>query len=625
MKRTYIVLSFLLASSGLLAQNQDTEAADKLYNRFEYVDAAKAYEELAADGKASPYVYKQLAESYYNIFNTKEAARWYAKAVETDQDAETYYRYAQMLKAEGRYEESNTQMQKFATMAPTDQRAILFKQDPNYLPKLKSQAKLYDQKAITINSDQSEFGAQLSNDNILYFTSARNMSKKKYGWNEEPFLDMYQAVYNADGTLAEPTPITEINTRFHDGPAAVSADGNTIYFSSESFNEGEFEKDKANRLKLGQVFLYKATKDNGKWTNIKPLPFNNKNYSTGNPSLSKDGKTLYFASNMPGSVGATDIWRVSIGDDGTLGTPENLGAKVNTEGTENFPYITEDNRLFFASDARKGFGGLDVYMIDFNKGTEAINIGAPVNSAKDDFAFSFNTTKNTGFFSSNRDGNDNIYQATPVCGVEITTTVTDAVSGAVLSNAKVSILDDRKNVIETRTTGANGQVSYDVDCNKAYSIQATKEGYESATFAAAASKGGQTNISAPLQPIENIITEQEVTLSSIFFEFNKSNITREGAFELDKLVQALTKYPAMVVMVKAHTDSRGSDSYNLSLSDRRARATVQYILSKGIGKDRISGKGYGETEPKVSCGDNCTEEQHAANRRSEFLIVKNRF
>ncbi|HEY0045475.1 MAG TPA: OmpA family protein, partial [Flavobacterium sp.] len=180
----------------------------------------------------------------------------------------------------------------------------------------------------------------------------------------------------------------------------------------------------------------------------------------------------------------------------------------------------------------------------------------------------------------------------------------------------------RKNVIETRTTGANGQVSYDVDCNKAYSIQATKEGYESATFAAAASKGGQTNISAPLQPIESIITEQEVTLSSIFFEFNKSNITREGAFELDKLVQALTKYPAMVVMVKAHTDSRGSDSYNLSLSDRRARATVQYILSKGIGKDRISAKGYGETEPKVSCGDNCTEEQHAANRRSEFLIVK---
>ncbi len=622
MKKTYIVLSFVLATQCLLAQNKDTETADKLYNRFEYVDAAKAYEGLVEKGKADPYVYKQLADSYYNIFNSKDAIKWYAKAVESEQDGETYFRYAQMLKAEGRYEESNQQMQKFAQMMPNDQRAIVFKQDPNYLPKLKSQTKLYDQKAITINSDQAEFGAQLSNDNILYFTSGRNTAKKKYGWTEEPFLDMYQAVYNADGTFAEPTPITEINTRFHDGPATVSADGNTIYFSSESFNENKFEKDKENNLKLGQVYLYKATKDGGKWTNIKPLPFNSKNYSTGNPSLSKDGKTLYFASNMPGSIGGTDIWRVSIADDGSYGTPENLGPKVNTEGTENFPFITEDNKLFFASDARKGFGGLDVYMIDFNKGTEAINVGAPVNTAKDDFAFSFNTTKNTGFFSSNRDGNDNIYQATPVCGVEIVTTVTDAVTGAVLADAKVSILDDRNNVIETRTTGANGQVSYDVDCNKAYKIQATKDGYESGTFAAAASKGGKTDVAAPLQPIEKIVSEQEVTLNAIYFEFNKSNITKEGAFELDKLVQAMNKYPDMVIMVKAHTDSRGSDSYNLSLSDRRARATVQYILSKGIAKNRISGKGFGETEPKVSCGDNCTEEQHAQNRRSEFLIVK---
>lgn len=622
MKRTYIALSFVLASTGLWAQNKDTEAADKLYNRFEYVEAAKAYESLAQNKKADPYVYRQLAESYYNIFNSKEAAKWYAKAVETEQDAETYYKYAQMLKAEGRYEESNQQMQKFAAMAPQDQRAIVFKQDPNYLPKLKSQAKLYDQEAIAINSDQSDFGAQLSNDNILYFTSARNLAKKKYGWNEEPFLDLYQAVYNADGTFAEPTPIAELNTRFHDGPAAVSADGNTIYFSSESFKDNKFEKDKENNLKLGQIYLYRATKDNGKWTNIKALPFNNKNYSTGNPSLSADGKTLYFASNMPGSLGGSDIWSVSIQSDGSYGTPVNLGPKVNTEGTENFPYITEDNKLFFSSDSRKGFGGLDVFMFDLTKGEEAINVGSPVNSAKDDFAFSFNASKNIGFFSSNRDGNDNIYKATPVCGVEIVTTVTDAVTGAILTDAKVSILDDRKNVIQTKTTGANGQVSYDVDCNKAYTIQATKDGYESNTFAAAASKGGKTAIAAALQPIETIVSEQEVTLNEIYFEFDKSNITREGAFELDKLVEAMKKFPEMVIMVKSHTDSRGSDAYNLRLSDRRARATVQYVLSKGIAKNRISGKGFGETEPKVSCGDNCTEEQHAQNRRSEFLIVK---
>ncbi len=623
MKKLYIVLSFVAGISTLFAQSKDTESADKLYNRFEYVEAAEQYLKLVENGKSDPYVYKQLADSYYNVFNTKEASRWYAKAVETTQDGETYYRYSQMLKAEGKYEESNKQMQQFASLMPTDQRAVAFKADPNYLPKLRSQQKLYDEKALTINSDKSDFGAVLTNESVLYFASARNLSKKKYGWNEEPFLDLYQSIYNSDGTFAEPTPVSGgINTKFHDGPAAISADGNTMYFSSESFKERKFERDKENNLKLGQVYLFKATKDGDSWKDINPVSFNGKDFSTGNPSLSKDGKTLYFSSNRPGSIGGVDIWKVSVSDDGSYGAPENLGAKVNTEGNENFPSITDDNRLFFASDGRKGFGALDVFMIDLNKGTDAINLGAPVNSSKDDFAFSFNVVKNTGFFSSNRDGNDNIYQATPVCSVEVITTVKDAKTGALLANAKVSILDDRKNVIESKTSEANGQVSYSVDCDKAYSIQVSSEGYESNTYAVAKSKGPKVEIAADLQPIETLVKPGEVTLNEINFEFNKSNITKEGAFELDKLVQVMNKYPEMVVMVKAHTDNRGSDVYNMNLSDKRAKSTVQYILSKGVKKTRISGKGYGETEPKVDCKENCTEEQHAQNRRSEFLIVK---
>lgn len=615
-------MSFVIASVTLSAQNKDTENADKLYNRFEYVDAAKEYQKLVENGKADGYVYKQLAESYYNVFNTSEASKWYAKAIETKQDSETYYRYAQMLKSEGKYEESNKQMQQFANMEPNDQRAIDFKKDPNYLPKLKSQQKLFDEQIMTINSDKSDFGAVLTNDNVLYFATARNTGGKKYGWNEEPFLDLYQSIQNTDGTFSEPTPVSEINTQFHDGPATVSADGNTMYFASESFKEKEFIRDRENKLKIGQVYLYKATKENGKWTNIQSLPFNNKDYSTSNPSLSHDGKTLYFSSNMPGSLGGNDVWKVSINTDGSFGTPENLGTKVNTEGNESFPFITQDNKLFFSSDGKKGFGALDVFMIDLNRGTEAVNVGLPVNSAKDDFAFSFNVNKNTGFFSSNRAGKDNLYQATPVCNVEVITTVKDARSGALLANAKVAILDDRKNVIATKTAGANAEVVYDVDCNKNYTMQVAMEGYESNTFAVAPSKGGKVEVAANLQPIDVIVQEEQVVLNEINFEFNKSNITKEGAFELDKLVQAMNKYPAMVIMVKGHTDNRGSDQYNMNLSDRRAKATVQYVLSKGVAKSRISGKGYGESEPKVACGADCTEEQHAQNRRSEFLIVK---
>ncbi|RZK34687.1 MAG: cell envelope biogenesis protein OmpA, partial [Pedobacter sp.] len=437
------------------------------------------------------------------------------------------------------------------------------------------------------------------------------------------FLDLYMATYNANGTISEPTPVSDVNSKWHDGPAAITADGNTMYFASESFKESrQFERDRENNLKIGQVYLFKATKENGKWSNIKAVPFNDKKYSTGNPSISKDGKTLYFSSDREGGMGGTDIWKVEVKDGNTYGTPENLGPKVNTDGRESFPSITDDNKLYFSSDGRKGFGSLDIFVIDLAKGTDAMNVGLPVNSPKDDFAFSFNTSKNIGFFSSNRAGIDNLYSATPVCGVEAIVMVRDAVTGKALASAKVAILDERSNVIETRTAGADGKVTYNIDCDRAYTVQASVEGYENKAFPVAKTKGGQVNISADLNPIEKIVTENEVVLNSIYFEFNKSNITREGAFELDKLVEAMKANPNMVIMAKGHTDSRGSDSYNMALSNRRAKATVQYVISKGIAKARISGQGYGESEPKVSCGDNCTEEQHAQNRRSEFLIVK---
>lgn len=629
MKRISIVLGAVLITISLTAQNKTTEKADKLFNSLEYVDAAKAYEDLATDGKGDDYVYKQLADSYYNVFNSKAAVTWYAQATQGGKaDAETYYRYAQMLKAEGRYEDANKQMAQFAKLAPGDDRAMAFKQDPDYLPKLRSQAKLYTEKAITINSPESDFGAVLTDDNYLYFASARNKSRKTSGWDEQPYLDLYMATMNADGSFAEATPVSGVNTKWHEGPVGFSADGNTMYFSSESFLEKEYEKDFANKqrnknkIKKSQTYLYSATRDGQGWGSVKELSLNSKEYSNRTPSVSKDGKTLYFASNMPGSVGGFDIFMVSINADGTFGTPQNLGKKVNTDGNEGFPSIAENNRLYFSSDAHKGFGGLDVFYVDMDKATDARNLGAPVNTAKDDFAFSFNAKKNTGFFSSNRNGNDDIFQVNPICATQINTTVKDVVTGKLLSDAKVSILDDRKNVIETKTTSANGQVEYTVDCGKTYTIQASKDGYESASFPVAKTDGKTQEIPADLKPIESIVKNDQVVLNEIYFEYNKSNITKEGAFELDKLVQVLNKYPGLVILVKSHADNRGSDAYNMALSDRRARSTVQYVLSKGIAKDRVSGKGYGESEPKVSCGENCSEEQHAQNRRSEFLIVK---
>ncbi|MFC6875503.1 OmpA family protein [Flavobacterium myungsuense] len=621
MKNIYLLVSFVIATT-LCAQNTATKKADKLFNRYQYVAAAEEYLKVVDKGKADGYVYKQLADTYFNIFNTAEATKWYAKATETTQDAETYYRYAQMLKANGKYDEANKQMKKFATMVPNDQRAQSFQQNPNYITALQNKEKTFDVKALEINSDKSDFGAFLST-NELYFTSARNASRKEYGWNKEPFLDIYKADYNSDGTITNAAVVNELNSKFHDGPVTVTADGNTLYFSSDSFRESASQKDKANNLKLGRNNLYKATKEGGKWGAITALPFNSKTYSTSNPSVSKDGKTLYFSSDMPGSIGGVDIWKIAVNADGSYGKPENLGNKVNTEGTESFPFIADDNTtLYFASSGKPGLGGLDIFQADLAKGTEANNLGKPVNTEKDDFAFTFNKDKKIGFLSSNRNGTDDLFGATPICTVQLLAMVTDAKTNNIITNATVTLVDDKNKVVTTATSNQEGEVTFSLDCDKDYAVQASKEGYESNTFAVEKTNEPQTIVNILLQPIEAIVTENEVLLQPIYFEYDKANITEAAATELDKLVAVMKSNEKLIILAKSHTDYRGSDAYNLSLSDKRAKATVQYVISKGIAAKRITGKGYGKTEPKVDCKDTCTDEQHAQNRRSEFLIVK---
>jgi outer membrane protein OmpA-like peptidoglycan-associated protein/tetratricopeptide (TPR) repeat protein len=621
MKKNNILLFLMLIGFSLLAQNKDTKVADNLFERDEYVKAAQEYLLLVEKGKSDGYVYKQLGECCYNMFNSLESAKWYALAVKTEQDAETYFNYAQMLKANTQYEEANVQMKVFAAKVPTDQRAIEFIKNPDYLPKLIEKDKLFDVKILDINSDKSDFGAVL-HDDVLYFSSARNVSGKKYGWNDEPFLDIYQSNLKPDGSFSEPTPVLELNSRFHEGPVSITADGNTIYFSSESFNSNLYEKNNAKRLKFGQVNLFKAKKENGKWTAITPMPFNGKKYSTSNPSIDKEGKTLYFSSNMPGSVGGIDIWKVQVNNDGTYGVPENLGDKINTAGDESFPFVTDDNVLYFASNGLTGFGGLDVFFVDLKKNDAPINVGRPVNTEKDDFALTYNTTKQLGYVSSNRSGEDHIYSSIPICKGQIKVVVKSLKDDTVLINSKVLILDENSNVVGTQISNEKGEVVYDVGCEKIYIVEAYKDGYVTEKIPLAKFVGGVITVNVTIKPIDVVITETEVILNPIYFDFNKSNVTKQGAEELDKLVYVMSQNDKLKIYVKSHSDSKGDDKYNLNLSDKRAKATVQYVISKGIDASRISGKGFGETELKIDCKNKCTDEQNAINRRSEFLLVK---
>lgn len=633
MRKIYLSLIFMCCffvghAQFVYTPEEQLKMADTHFDKYEYAEAAQLYRKLVRGDKTDNYINIRLGDCYYNIFNTVESAKWYGKAlaVNPNLEGDIYYRYAQMLKASGRYEAANKAFKKFADRNPDDSRAIEFLKEPNYIPSLRSQEALFTFEDSGMNHARySDFAGVLTEDNTFYFTTARNERGKKYGWDEQPYLDVFAGKYNLeDGKFTEIEPVDEINTKkYHDGPVTITKDGQTMYFSSESFRDKKYDLNKEKRLKLGKVNVFRAKFNGKKWGDIEPVPFNGAEYSVSNPSVSPDGKTLYFASDMPGTFGGMDIWKVSVDEDGNYGEPENMGPAINTEGRESFPFIAENGKLYYSSDALQGFGGLDVYMIDLESpGATPVNLGDPVNTQKDDFAMSFYPEKNIGFLSTNRVGRDDIYKVFPVCVEEFVITVTDAKTGNILKDSEVSILDHDGNIIDTRFTDSFGIVRYDVDCQRNFSLQVTRPDYENKTIELERTKGGKKPVDVSIRPIEMIVLPKKIELGDIYFEFNKSNITQQGAFELNKLVQIMQNNPTMRIKIEAHTDNRGSDAYNLNLSQQRAMATRQYLISQGISPDRLEAQGYGESSPAIDCGENCTDEQHAMNRRSEFIILR---
>lgn len=628
MKKLYTLILFIAITSTMgMAQNKSTEKADKLYNRLAYTDAVEAYQKLIKKGDADDYVYTRLAHSYFNINDTKNAEIYYKRVVDNDTvDAETVYNYAQSLKANQKFSEYNTWMKKFAQMKPSDTRAKDFMKNPDYLPQLMEKKPKFDVKNMDINSKYSDFGGVMAG-NDFYFSSARNTSRKTYSWNEQPFLDLYKAS-NVAGTIKNADLINgDVNTKYHEGSVAITADGKRMYFDRNDYYDGDYSKSSEG---INQLNLYYAENVGNTWKDVQPVPFNSKEFSTGHPALSPDGNTLYFVSDGPEGKGNSDIFKVAVNTDGTFGTPMRLGTNINTEGKEVFPFVDATGTLYFSSDAHLGLGGLDVFSAEASGsdfGTVK-NMGPGINSASDDFAFTFNPETQEGFVSSNRTGgkgSDDIYQIKEIeqpCEVQIMVQVVDDVTKAPISGARVELYDGLENRLSTKTTGANGNVTFTGACDIKHVVQATMQDYESNAVDVDAANDTTVNTTVSLRPIDAIIQEGEVVLNAIYFDFDKHNIKPQAAFELDKLVSVMKKYPTMKIKVQSHTDIRGSESYNKNLSERRAQTTVQYIISQGIDKSRISGEGLGESKPFVACGSNCTEEQHQQNRRSEFLITE---
>lgn len=631
-------------SINIHAQTAQLASADKKYDKQAYVDAIKTYERIAEKGYKSVDLFQKLGNAYYFNAEFDQAAKWYGELFAMNNptvESEYYYRYAQSLRAISKNDEANEIMELFSQKSDNDSRAKLFKKNTNYLAAIKANSGRYKVEDAGINSTYSDYGAALYS-NKLIFASARDtgsVGQRKHKWTDQYFTDLYKVDLNPDMSLN--TTISKkfdpaINTKFHESTPTFSADGKTMYFTRNNYLDGKKGKD-GNKITL--IKLYKATLENENWTNVTELPFNSDNYSTAHPTLSADSKTLYFASDMPGTLGQSDLFKVKINQDGSFGTPENLGNTINTEGRETFPFISDENEMYFASDGHPGLGGLDVFMSKINTGgsfSEVQNIGSDINSPKDDFGYLIDTKSRRGFFSSNKDGGqgfDDIYSFLEnkklVCEQSLYGTITDVTTNEVLANTKITVYDNQYKVINTANSDEKGNYNFAVECDKTYAVRAERKEFTTKEVKVfISSTTGKTFLPIALdKELCKVAVGDDLSkcfgIKMIYFDLDKSNIKEVAALDLEKILDVLNQNPSMKIDIRSHTDSRQTLKYNQTLSEKRAKATIDWLIQKGVDSNRLTSKGYGETQLINKCNDDtiCTEEEHQLNRRSEFIII----
>jgi len=628
------------------SQRGKIRQASKEYDNLAYLKTSEILLEVAENGFKSVDLLQKLANSFYFNNQMEEAAKWYGELMTMDVDGidpEYYFRYAQALKSVENYSESDKWMKKFASEDRSDLRGRAFSSTVDYLSMIDEASRDFEVYNLDINTEVSDFGTTQYKDQLIFASSRGN--GKKYQWNEQPFLDLFSADKQENGVYGNVEKLdSDINTKFHESTVAFTPDDNVIYFTRNNYFKKKYKnsEDGTNRLKLFRATL----NENGSWDDIESVHFNSDEYSVAHPTINVQGTKMYFASDMDGTLGKSDIFEVDINDDGTLGDPVNIGASVNTEGHETFPFINSDGDLYFSSNGFSGLGGLDVFVIrDFENKREANqpmaleNVGRPINSPKDDFGYYENLGTKEGFFTSNRDGgkgDDDIYSFTiPECAQDVEGTVKDKETLELLPGAVVTLFDGQGNQLQQMTVGDDAAFKFeDLACEMEYLVRGQKDTYASDEKRFTTPKKKQKlDIELLLEKDEKEIGEgtdlaETLNIPIIYFDFDKFNIRPDAEVELQKVLAVMKKYPTMVVDIRSHTDCRAPAAYNMKLSDNRAKSTRQYLIDNGIEAGRLTAKGYGESQLVNDCGceptnqSDCSEAEHQLNRRSEFIIVK---
>lgn len=746
------LLSAVIFCFASLTIAQETGGKEKkaiaAYEGFSWNAAIEKYEEI---GTATVEQKRVLANSYWRTHDLAQAEELYSQIVTTDgHTADDIYNYGSVLRENKSYEKSDEWMKKFSEMNVSDSRGKEHVAKAGIYQKLQNDKGQFIVKNLDVNSEQQDFGAAYFKDKIVFASSREGVKSiyRRWNWNELPFLD----VYVADQAAHDLTNLTHLhkkmNKKFHEGPVTFNKAGDMMIFTRNNYEDKAF--DGVTRLKLFQSKMVE-----GKWSKPTALPFNSAEYSVGHASISEDGKTMYFASDMPGGLGGVDIYKAEIKEDGSFGEAVNLGDKINTEGNEMFPFIHASNEfLMYSSNGKVGLGGLDVFVAQIkedNSFGKVMNVGAPINSSRDDFSFILDPNSQTGFFASNRDGgkgDDDIYKfdmTKPFTFGKTIKGVAKDKDGNILAGVAVQLFDDAGEPVESVTTTDNGEYSFLVPGDKDWSLGGDKEKYfpgkntastatdedvviadlelekdpglslyavitdkdtkepidsvhikltdnmtgkveeywtpatgdflkplkekklndrgsynlvleangylgKTVTYNTEFDKEGKYEVHSvldlTLEPIQvGADLSKIIDINPIYFDLSKYNIRPDAALELDKIVKVMNENPTMEIELGSHTDSRGSDASNLSLSDKRAKASAKYIKERISNPDRINGKGYGETKPNTidlsseggasdfkliesyinpfkKTNRKRFDELHQMNRRTEFIILK---
>lgn len=640
----YLVLViFVIHSQAGFAQ---MKTADKLYERFAYSRAIPYYLKIinSKDATKKESAVSKLADCYRHINSYEQAARWYQEAVANENaEAINYFYLGIVLRNLSQYDEAKKAFLTYSKLVSSDQRGQKFAAFCDEIQKWNDEfvsASIENKQEI--NSGKSDFSPVLYKGGLV-FTSDRGidlLDNNNYTWTGNAYLDLYFSKpgesedYLGKMSIPEKLP-NYINQPYHDGPACFTKDNNMIFVTRTHRGTAKSEKMRIDLLDIYYADLHEKKPD------FIPFPCNSDSYSVGHPAISPDGLKLIFSSDMPGGEGGSDLYLSKL-NNGEWTTPENLGAIVNTFGDEVFPSWDNDSTLYFSSDSRMGYGGLDIYktVLINKKWSTPVNLRSPINSSYDDFGIVF-ISNASGFFSSNRPGgkgSDDIYQFSnfhlvegenPKVEVEnkkkyISGFVKDNESGSPINESMVFLYDTSSDDALMVKTNAKGYYELPVKTDKNYVVKAVKEQYFNNCFSFK-TRGIDGNIKKT-ELGDLLLTRYKVDktfkVGNIYYNLDSWEIRNDAKIELDKLVRLLNQYP-ISVEIGSHTDCRGSEEYNEVLSLKRAEAVRSYLISKGISANRITAKGYGESKPLNNCIDGvpCTEEEYQFNRRTEFKIT----